>query len=432
MAKVLNFFKRNSLPESPQFNLPNMKVLVLNVGSSSIKYNVFALERNIPRLLCSGLLDRIGSEKSHLHHKLEKTEEHKIDKDVPAKDHHDGLDEITKILVDKEYGVLTDVGEIAGVGHRIVHGGETFSGPVIIDDNVIAEIQKATELAPLHNPHNLQGIYVAQKIFPKAVNVAVFDTAFHNTIPQYAFTYAIPKALYEKDKIRRYGFHGTSHWFIAKESAKLLNKPLNNINLITLHLGNGCSACAVAKGKSVDTSMGLTPLEGLVGGTRSGDIDPAAFAFIQIHEGKTAQEVENMLNKESGLKGLSGVQDMRDLLKSKAEGNKDAALAIDVFVYRVKKYIGQYFATLSAYGGVNAICFSAGIGENSPDIRALICDGLQSLGINIDTTKNTNAKKSVANITGSNSKVHVLVVPTNEELEIAHQTLHVLSDAAKK
>jgi len=202
--------------------------------------------------------------------------------------------------------------------------------------------------------------------------------------------------------------------------------------LITLHLGNGCSACAVAKGKSVDTSMGLTPLEGLVGGTRSGDIDPAAFAFIQIHEGKTAQEVENMLNKESGLKGLSGVQDMRDLLKSKAEGNKDAALAIDVFVYRVKKYIGQYFATLSAYGGVNAICFSAGIGENSPDIRALICDGLQSLGINIDTTKNTNAKKSVANITGSNSKVHVLVVPTNEELEIAHQTLHVLSDAAKK
>jgi acetate kinase len=310
------------------------------------------------------------------------------------------------------------------VGHRVVHGGETFQAPTIIDEKVIAAIRENIPLAPLHNPPNLTGIEVARAIFPDAPQVAVFDTAFHQTIPMKAFIYAIPFELYRKDRVRRYGFHGTSHAYVAERGAHLLNKPLTDVNLITVHLGNGASMAAVEKGHSIDTTMGMTPLAGLVMGTRSGDVDPALPFFLADHLGMSLKEIDTILNKESGLKGICGSNDMREVIDKKNEGDEQARIALQVYTYRIKKYIGAYYAAL---GHLDGIVFTAGIGENSPEIREMCCENLNRLGIIIDRKRNRAADQGEREISAPDSKVKLLVIPTNEELRIAQETEKVIN-----
>jgi acetate kinase len=402
-----------------------MKILAINTGSSSIKYELFDMDRD--QVIAQGLAEKIGEQSSHLTHKKRDSNGQFIKTELMAriKDHHDGLIRIVDLLLDPSQGVIEDKSEITAVGHRVVHGGETFHSPTVIDETVIDAIKENIPLAPLHNPPNLEGIEVARRVFPDPPHVAVFDTAFHQTIPMRSFLYAIPFELYEKEKVRRYGFHGTSHAYVAERAAEYIGRPLETLTLITIHLGNGASIAAVKRGKCVDTSMGMTPLAGLVMGTRSGDLDPAIPFFLAEHLGMSLKDIDNLLNKDSGLKGICGTNDMREVIEKKEAGDKRAETAIDLYTYRIKKYIGAYFAAL---GHLDGIIFTAGIGENSPQIRERCCCELGELGIEIDSGKNNHDKKGIREINTPESKVKILVVPTNEELKIAIETQKVITE----
>jgi acetate kinase len=394
-----------------------MKILVINSGSSSIKYRLFDMTDKTA--LASGVMEQIGEAESRLtHHTRDsKGEIEEIVNTAPVADHRAGFERIGAVLNDS--GALRNYGELSGIGHRVVHGGEEFRKPTLIDKKVIDTIRRLSPLAPLHNPANLLGIEVAMKSAPQVPQIAVFDTAFHQSIPVHAFRYAIPEELYEAHQVRRYGFHGTSHHYVARQAAVFMDRPLDSLNLITLHLGNGASAAAIKEGISIDTSMGMTPLEGLIMGTRCGDIDPAIIFYLKRKTGLARDEVESLLNKESGLKGICGVNDMRQIEALAGSSNVRAQLAIDMFCYRIKKYIGAYLAVL---GGLDALVFTAGIGEKSPLIRAGVCRGLSHLGIEIDPEKNNRKSKQAFEIQKKGSTAKILVIPTNEELEIAEQT----------
>jgi acetate kinase len=403
-----------------------LKILVINTGSSSIKYQLF--DMSTKTVLASGMAEKIGEAKGLLHHEvildgkcIKKAENHCF------KDHKDAFESIVNLLLDKTASVINDKSEIEAVGHRVVHGGEAFHGTTIIDDDVISAIRDNIPLAPLHNPSNLLGIEVARSVFPKAPQVAVFDTAFHQTIPKKGYIYAIPYELYEKERIRRYGFHGTSHAFVAEEAAKYLERPLSGLNLITIHLGNGASITAIKNGCSIDTTMGMTPLAGLVMGTRSGDVDPALPFFLADHLGMSFKEIDKLLNNESGLKGLCGTNDMREVVSKVEDGDEQARLAVAVYCYRIKKYIGSYFAALER---LDAIIFTAGIGENSSYIREVSCSGLEKLGIELDHEKNNKPGNGVREVSKTASEVKVLVIPTNEELRIAQETERAINQGS--
>ena len=391
-----------------------MKVLVINAGSSSVKYQLHQMPE--ATVLAKGVVERIGDKESRL---SQTTDGHTHDIKKPISNHEQAMHLILATLVDSEHGVIKDVSEIASVGHRVVHGGEEFSGSMLIDEHVIASIEKFADLAPLHNPPNLTGIRASQHGLPDAKQVACFDTAFHTTIPEVAYMYALPYELYCKYRVRRYGFHGTSHRYVARRAAKLMGKEKYSANIITCHLGNGCSITAVKNGKSVDTSMGLTPLEGVVMGTRSGDFDPAILFYL-ADKGYGVKELNELCNKKSGLLGISGQSnDMRNLGELALGGDKRAQLAIDIFAYRVKKYIGAYTAVL---GMVDAIVFTGGIGENAVDLRTMICSEQQQIGIEIDADKNAAIVRREGEISTDGSRVKVFVIPTDEEAAIAKDT----------
>jgi len=403
-----------------------MKVLVINSGSSSIKYQLLDMENEA--VLVSGLVERIGEEKGDLINKaFPGTDKEVVTRIVePIQDHGTGMRLAIRLITDPEKGAIPHKSEIGAIGHRVVHGGEDFHEPTLIDDTVIAAIAANAALAPLHNPANLDGIRVAMELFPDAPQVVVFDTAFHQTIPAHAYMYALPYELYEKDRVRRYGFHGTSHKYVTGECANVLGKPLEQCNLIIVHLGNGCSMTAVEKGRSVDTSFGLTPLEGLVMGTRSGDVDPAIHTFLARNKGMDIEDIDVMLNKQSGLKGLCGMNDMRDIHMSVDSGDENAQLAqlaLDVQTYRNRKYIGSYMAVL---GRVDAIVFTAGIGENDAIVRRESLKGLERFGVQVDHAANEQRVKGASLISTDDSPVAVWVIPTNEELAIARETRQIL------
>jgi len=400
-----------------------MKILVINSGSSSIKYEFFNMDYQT--VIARGMAEKIGEDTGTLTHVKTTGSDNPVRKKIEGriKDHHEGLTRIVDLLVDPAHGVIKDKSEITAVGHRVVHGGESFQSPTLIDERVTAAIRENIPLAPLHNPPNLEGIEVAQKIFPDAPQVAVFDTAFHQTIPEHAFLYAIPYSLYEKEKVRRYGFHGTSHAYVAEKAAAYMHRPLSQLNLITIHLGNGASMAAIKNGRCVDTTMGMTPLEGLMMGTRSGDLDPAIPFFLADHLGMSLKEIDTLLNKQSGLKGLCGTNDMREVLEREKQGDRSAGIALSIYSYRIKKYIGAYYAIL---GTLQSIVFTAGIGENSAEIRLRCCTGLKEFGIDIDTTKNGPFSGDIADIATAESRVRILVVRTNEELKIALETRAII------
>ena len=392
-----------------------MKILVINAGSSSLKYQL--IDMTDESVIAKGLCERIGIEGSMLTHKYGK--DGKFELKTPMKDHTDAMAAVLDALQDADHGVIKSINEIGAVGHRVLHGGMKFTASCIIDDACIEAIKECIPLGPLHNPANLMGIQACQAVMPTTPMVAVFDTAFHQTMPAKAFMYGIPTEYYEKYQIRRYGFHGTSHRFVSGRAAQLLGK---GKKVIVCHLGNGSSLSAVVDGKCVDTSMGLTPLEGVLMGTRSGDLDPAVVECIANNENMTPTEVLNMLNKKSGFLGLSGVSsDMRDVWAAANEGNEKAKLALDHWAYRISKYIGAYAA---AMGGVDAIIFTAGIGENDCVARAMVCEPLKFMGVEIDPKKN-NGKRDEGVISSDASKVTVMVIPTNEELAIARDTLEL-------
>jgi acetate kinase len=393
-----------------------MKVLVINSGSSSIKYQLFEMPEE--KVIAKGLLEKIGEEISNFIQKSEKGSL-QLKKCIP--DHENGINLILEMLADKDKGVVRSINEISGVGHRVVHGGEEFTASVMITPQVIEKIQKYSDLAPLHNPPNLMGILACKKALPDAAQVASFDTAFHHSLPPKAYLYPIPYEMYKKFEIRKYGFHGTSHLYVARRAAIIMNKP--EANVITCHLGNGCSIAAVEKGFSVDTSMGLTPLEGLVMGTRCGDIDPAII-FHLMRKGYSSEELNNLLNKKSGLLGISGISnDMRNLFEAQEKGEERARIAIEIFCYRLKKYIGAYMAIL---GKTDAIVFTGGIGENNAQVRSESLKGLDHLGVDIDESLNTGAAGGRETLVSKNgSAVKVFVIPTNEELQIALDTFAI-------
>lgn len=398
-----------------------MNIFVVNSGSSSIKYQLFKMPVEKP--ICSGLVERIGLETSIITHKIFIGEEEKVIKEtLELPDHEAGLKEVAKLLTDPEIGVIQNPEEIDAVGHRVVHGGIDFAETTIITKEVKDKIRSLFQLAPLHNPANFLGIEVAEKIFTKASQVAVFDTAFHQTMPEKAFLYAIPKSYYEEFQIRAYGFHGTSHKYVSEKAAAYLNKPDSKI--ICIHLGNGCSMAAIRNGKSIDTSMGFGPLSGLIMGTRSGDIDPSVVFHLVNQLGYDLDQVNNLLNKRSGMLGLTGFSDMRDIGKAVEEGNKDAELALELYAYRIKKYIGSLTVALQ---GLDAIVFTAGVGENDIDTRGRVSRGMEFLGIELDEEKNKIRSSELREINTTNSKVKVLVVPTNEELEIVKQCYQLLN-----
>ncbi len=398
-----------------------MKILVINAGSSSLKYQLIDMETE--KVMAKGLCERIGIEGSKLNHTPDGGEKNVIERDM--KDHSDAIKMVIEALTDANYGVISDMSEISAVGHRVVHGGETFSGSVIINDEVKKALEACIPLAPLHNPANLIGIAACEEAMPGVPQIGVFDTAFHQTMKKEAYMYAVPYEFYEKHKVRRYGFHGTSHKYVSQEAAKMLGKKPEELKMITCHMGNGSSITAVDGGKSVDTSMGFTPLAGVVMGTRCGDIDPAIVKFIAESENMTIGEVDALLNKQSGVQGISGVSsDFRDLEAAQAEGNERASLALDMFVESVRKFIGAYMVKM---GGVDAIIFTAGIGENTPVMRDEITKNLEAFGIKVDPEKNEKAIRGAQmDISSADSKVKVLVVPTNEELMIAKETLELL------
>ena len=396
-----------------------MKILVINCGSSSLKYQLIDMENE--NVLAKGLCERIGIEGSKLTHKpagkdvLEKVE--------PMPDHQVAVKLVLDALQDATYGVISDVNEISAIGHRVLHAGMHYSESIIVNEDVKKVVRDCFDLGPLHNPANLIGIEACEAAMPGIPNVAVFDTAFHQTMPEKAYMYAIPYEYYEKYDIRRYGFHGTSHRFVSKRLIEVAGLDVNNSKVIVCHLGNGGSISAVVNGKCVDTSMGLTPLEGLIMGTRSGDLDAAVVQYIANKEGKTVNEVIDILNKKSGVLGVSGVSsDFRDVQKAQKEGNKRADIAIQAFVYRVAKYIGSYVAAMN---GVDAIAFTAGVGENDAAIRNEVCSYLTYLGVTVDAEANKKRGEEVK-ISGADSKVQVFAIPTNEELAIARETKDLL------
>jgi acetate kinase len=392
-----------------------VKVLVLNSGSSSIKYQLFEMSDRSP--LATGIVAQIGEAESELRQRSASPDgPREMVRKLSIRDHREGFDQILAALAEGE----VDTGDLFGIGHRVVHGGEELREPTLIDEGVVAAIRRQIPLAPLHNPANLLGIEVTRARRPEVPQVAVFDTAFHHSLPPRAYLYAIPYELYESLRIRRYGFHGTSHQYVASAAARYLGRPLESLNLIVLHLGNGASAAAIEAGRSVDTSMGMTPLEGLMMGTRCGDLDPAIVLFLATTGGRSLAEIEGILGSRGGLRGICGVNDMREALELAASGDPRAALAVEMYAYRIKKYIGAYLAAL---GRVDAIAFTAGIGENSAEIRARSCAGLAGLGIEIDPARNRGPLPGVREIQRDGSPVKILVVPTHEELEIAEETV---------
>ncbi len=395
-----------------------MKVLVINAGSSSLKYQLIDMDNQ--SVLAKGLCERIGIEGSNLQHtNVGADEKTKIEK--PMKDHGDAIQMVIDALVDEKIGVISSMDEIGAVGHRVVHGAEEFADSCLITEAVMKALEKCTPLAPLHNPPNIIGINACTKIMPDVPQVAVFDTAFHQTMPAKAFMYALPYECYEEDRIRKYGFHGTSHKYVAQEAAKFLGKAPEELKIVTCHLGNGSSISAVDCGKCVDTSMGFTPLDGVPMGTRTGSMDPAVVTYL-INKGMTAAEVDALMNKKSGVAGVSGVSsDFRDLSAAAESGNKRAELALDMFTYQVKKYVGSYAA---AMGGVDAVVFTAGVGENDAATRKAIISNLEFMGIEIDEAK--NAVRGTVDISADGAKVKTLVIPTNEELMIAIDTKKIV------
>ncbi len=397
-----------------------MNIFVINSGSSSIKYQLSNMPGQTP--VCSGLVERIGLEDSVITHKVLIDQQKKeVVEHLSLADHAAGLKEVARLLTQGKSAVIKDPAEIQVVGHRVVHGGKAFANTTIIDDAVKAKIKSLFQLAPLHNPANYQGIEVAEKIFTKATQVAVFDTAFHQTMPPKAYLYAIPPSYYNDHNIRAYGFHGTSHKYVSEQAAEYLKNP--SAKLITIHLGNGCSMAAINAGKCIDTSMGFGPLNGLVMGTRSGDIDPSVIFYLINQLGYEPGQVSNLLNNRSGLLGLTGFSDMRDIAKANNEGNEDAALALDLYAYRVKKYIGAFAAALN---GLDAIIFTAGVGENDAATRHRICQQMEFLGIELDEAKNAARGAGIRVISTANARVKVLIIATNEELEIALQCYQLL------
>ena len=401
-----------------------IKVLVINSGSSSIKYQLFNMDD--AAVLASGAVERIGEVQSlHSHRLHQGTDIIESRYEQSIADHREGLIRVGTLLC--ESGAVTGLSELFAIGHRVVHGGESFRRPALINTAVVKQIRDMIPLAPLHNPANVMGIEVALQQAPDVPQVAVFDTAFHQSIPAHAYRYALPDRLYTEQHVRRYGFHGTSHGYVAKQAADLLGKPLTSLRLISLHLGNGASAAAISQGQSVDTSMGMTPLEGLIMGTRCGDMDPAIHFYLARATGMDFDEIESLLNRESGLKGICGANDMREVHRLAEAGDARARLALDMYCYRIKKYIGAYVAAL---GSLDALVFTAGIGENAADIRARSCENLTCLGIEIDPQNNTQSSSEVLEIHSHKSTVNVLVIPTNEELEIARQTVSCIQNAA--
>jgi len=396
-----------------------MKVLVLNCGSSSIKYQFIDTDKKTA--LAKGIVERIGMNSAVLTHQRYDGDEIKIVGEIL--DHAIGIEYVLGVMLSKNHGVIDDKRDIEAVGHRVVHGGETFSDSVLITDEVMQVLQENIELAPLHNPPNIKGIQAVKRVMPDTPQCGVFDTAFHTKMPPRAFLYGIPYELYKKYKIRRYGFHGTSHYFVSNRAAAMIGKDLSELKMITAHLGNGCSMAAIKGGKSIDTTMGFTPLEGLLMGTRSGDLDPSLILYIMGKEGLSLSEAGTLLNKHSGIIGISGESsDMREIQNAMAEGHKRSGYAFDIFCYRIKKYIGAYAA---AMGGLDALVFTGGIGENSSMVRETVCSDLDFLGISLDNERN-NGKQEI--ISSDNSKVKVFRIPTNEELVIALDTAQIVGE----
>jgi len=392
-----------------------MKIVIINSGSSSIKYQLIEMPSN--EVICSGMIDRIGLETSNLSYATSKV---KLEETLPIATHKIGLEKIAELLMDEKNGVIKSTGEIDAVGHRVVHGGASFSNTVVINDEVKEKIKQLFALAPLHNPANLEGINVAEAIFTNAKQIAVFDTAFHQTIPVVAHKYALPNYLLTENKIRVYGFHGTSHKYVSERANEYLE---NSSKIITIHLGNGCSMTAIKEGKSVDHSLGFGPMNGLIMGTRSGDVDQSVIFYLVKTLGYTLDDVNTMLQKQSGMLGLTGYSDLRDIESNAELGNVDCQLALAMNAYRIKKYIGSYAAVLN---GLDAIVFTAGIGENSSYIRKLVCTDMDYFGIKLDTEKNNIRSKEIREINTTDSKIKILVIPTNEEFEIANQVYELL------
>ncbi|HNW97054.1 MAG TPA: acetate kinase [Bacteroidales bacterium] len=398
-----------------------MKILVLNCGSSSIKYQLLDMANNAD-VLAKGLLERVGINDSVLKHQAKGKDVYVLVQDVP--NHEIGVELILKTLLHPEFGVIKDSKEINAVGHRVVHGGEKFSGSVLITQEIIDKMEECVDLAPLHNPANLKGIYAMRKLLPEVPMCGIFDTAFHMTMPDFVYMYGLPYEMYDKYKVRRYGFHGTSHRFVSQKACETLKVKYENQKIITCHLGNGASIAAIKDGKSFDTSMGLTPVEGLIMGTRCGDLDLGAFLFIMEKENMDIKKANNYINKVSGMIGISGISsDMRDIWKAADEGNKRAKLAMDMYIYRVKKYVGAYAA---AMGGVDIIIFTGGIGENDFHVRAGVCKEMEYMGLVFDTEKNNNLRGKDAILTKPESKVKVMTICTNEELVIALDTIDII------
>lgn len=401
-----------------------MAILVINAGSSSVKFTLFGADGETVR--AAGIVERIGFDGTRLIYRNAggKT----LDERVPVTNADEAVETILAALANKDHGVIAGISEITAVGHRVVHGGERLTHPVVVDAGVKAYLTECCRFAPLHNPHHLKGIDACERHIPNAVQVTVFDTAFHATIPRHAFLYGIPLRFYTENHIRRYGFHGISHKYVSEEAARFLGLSIDDLRMVTCHLGNGCSMTAVKGGRSVDTSMGFTPLEGLVMGTRCGDIDPAAVLHLMEQHGLGPAAMDDLLNKQSGLLALAGIgsNDLRDVIAAAGGGHPEAAVALDIFCYRIRKYIGAFAA---AMGGLDVLVFTAGIGENSPEVRQRVCAGLEApdgFGIVLDPEKNAAASRSPRAIQAGPSRVRVLVVPTNEELEIARETRQLL------
>jgi acetate kinase len=397
-----------------------MKILVINCGSSSVKYQLIDTDNKIA--LAKGMVSRIGMSASVLTHKPHDRPEVKVSGEIL--DHIAAIEYVVSMLMSENHGVIKDRSEILAVGHRVVHGGEKFADSVLIDRELMRELRNLIELAPLHNPHNIRGINACQKTLPGIPQVAVFDTALHHSMPPYAYIYGIPYVLYKRYGIRRYGFHGMSHRYVSQRAAAMVDRPITELKMITCHLGNGASVTAFDGGVSIDTSMGFTPLEGLLMGSRSGDLDPAVILHVMAREELSLHEANTLLNKHSGLVGISGVSsDMREIVETASEGNNNSKLALETYCYRLKKYIGAYAAAL---GGLDALVFTAGVGENSADVRRLTCEKLEFLGITLNEIKNKETAGTETDISTSDSRVRVLVVPTNEELVIAQDTQRIV------
>lgn len=398
-----------------------MNVLTINSGSSSVKYQLIRPREE--EVLCKGQVERIGIDGTRIKHKIDSQ---KLQKDLDIKDHKGAIDSILEIITDEQVGAIKDLDEIDAIGHRLVHGGDKFSESVLIDDDVMETLHECKDFAPLHNPPNIKGVEAAEEELPGKPNVGVFDTAFHSTLPPEAYLYAIPYKYYREESIRKYGFHGTSHYYVANRAAKILNKNIEDMKIITCHLGNGASVTAVKNGKSIDTSMGFTPLEGLVMGTRSGDIDPGVIFYIAEEEDMTIEEANQFFNKKCGVLGLSeDTNDMRDLEEKALAGKEQYKITMDVYHYRIKKYISAYIGIMN---GVDAIVFTGGVGENSDYTREDSLKNMDNLGIIVDPEKNEGLRGKEAVINASESEVDVLVIPTNEELVIAQETERILKE----